>query len=72
MYRPGLGPKFPPGSIIKQGGGAPARGGAIRPMLNFLGRTGLEPGQSYGQSGPEHVAHITDSCIYKLSTGDGC
>jgi hypothetical protein len=29
-----------------------SRGGAISPMLNFLGRTGLEPGQPYGQSGP--------------------
>jgi hypothetical protein len=24
-------------------------------MLNFLGRTGLEPGQPYGQSGPDVI-----------------
>lgn len=29
---------------------APARGSAIRPMLNFLGHTGLVPGQAFGQS----------------------
>ena len=34
--RPGLGPKFPPGSIIEQGGGASARG-RHKAHVKFLG-----------------------------------
>lgn len=51
--KPGLGPKFLPGSYDRARG-RKARGGAIRPMLNFLEHSGLPPSQPYGQSGPEY------------------
>jgi hypothetical protein len=44
--------------LIHWSRGAPARGGAIRSMLNFLVRTGFEPGQPYGQSGPGAVTYF--------------
>jgi hypothetical protein len=43
-------PKFYLAHALEQRG-ASSRGRHTRPMLNFLGRNGLEPGQPYGQSG---------------------
>jgi hypothetical protein len=44
-FRPGLGPKFPPGSNIEQGGSARGRHKA---HVKFLGAHRIEPGQPYG------------------------